>query len=550
MKTDEAENGDLLVAMSTVKDWLLTKSKDATNILPAMKDTLRSSLTFAQVVVTPDNIPEFTIPGDGGGMSPRLSIESQEIEFINRVGGSLSASETSSPKLSPCPSRETSPCLLAPRINFMSRSAPVSPQKSNEKQGTNWDHECNNTQAAINADPYSLTAMSLPHLKAVTTYGFETLSECPNTRRKESLFHDGDLSPGQEPLNVRMQRRRVNSADSPRSPISEDGEIRVPQRKLSGRGSAPAVVSDVECRLTRKQSSKRRNVPSLVAPLGVVLPQQRRSIGETGSPLLLATPSNNSCCTSPRGPSPISFGEKCSSNSKRWDFINVKDSSTGGRRRRSGSLGRDDLRYAVSQSNELTAETHTGGKILFRRNSCSPNLMDDASSQSSYGSSLHDTASKRSSLPQSCSCQGTEIIPDLGQLHFSFQYESANSQFRVSLLRASKLVAARQGQDLNPYAKVYLMPGKMQKQSSVICRHTSSPEFNQDFLFRDLTLKQLTDMKLRIKMYSKNQNLRRADFLGEVQVALTDYSLASENTEWMPLEPRMDCEVSTHTVYI
>ncbi|KAM4748599.1 C2 calcium-dependent domain-containing protein 4C-like [Rhinophrynus dorsalis] len=46
-------------------------------------------------------------------------------------------------------------------------------------------------EESTNADPQSQAALSLPHLpKTHTSYGFCTLLESPNTRRKESLFHN------------------------------------------------------------------------------------------------------------------------------------------------------------------------------------------------------------------------------------------------------------------------------------------------------------------------------------------------------------------------
>ncbi|XP_072254867.1 C2 calcium-dependent domain-containing protein 4C-like [Pyxicephalus adspersus] len=55
-----------------------------------------------------------------------------------------------------------------------------------------------------NADPQAQAALSLPHLpKAHTSYGFCTLLESPNTRRKESLFHDDPAS-----LSILLHRPR------------------------------------------------------------------------------------------------------------------------------------------------------------------------------------------------------------------------------------------------------------------------------------------------------------------------------------------------------
>ncbi|OCT89393.1 C2 calcium-dependent domain-containing protein 4C [Xenopus laevis] len=56
-----------------------------------------------------------------------------------------------------------------------------------------------------NADPQSQAALSLPHLKTQTSYGFCTLLESPNTRRKESLFHS-------DPADLPLQLHRSKSS--------------------------------------------------------------------------------------------------------------------------------------------------------------------------------------------------------------------------------------------------------------------------------------------------------------------------------------------------
>ena len=538
MKEGEtSESRELLVAMATVKDWLLTKGRDAGGLLPSMKDSLRSGLTFAQVVVTPDNIPEFTIPRPtDGGLSPRLSIESQEVAMLTRSRNSLThsdarsdgKSDTSSPYLSPCGSREASPCLLQPRAPYVSRSAPSSPLKGAERAQGAWEpDDCQ----ATNVDPFSLTAMSLPHLKAVTNFGFETLSEPPHTRRKESLFHDGDLGGGQ-PLTSRLQRRRVNSADGSRSPNSLSDEDIRPQRKLSWRG--PTTAMETDCRLGRKQSSKRRNVPSLVAPLGVVLPQQRRSIGETSNPLLLTTPSGGSRCTSP--------------TPGMGDFARLAGNGRferGPTRRRSGSLGRDDLRY-LSTEHSAGPDTQMGGHILVRRNSCAPNLMDAAhSTKVTY----LPTPASNERLQRRFSCQSPPCAcvvdtDHLGDIKLSFRHDASTHQLHVTVQRAESLVAPASHKELRPFAKICLLPGKMQKQSTAVVKHTRAPEWNQDLVFRDVNKQQLEDLRVRVKVCSKLPNPRRALCLGEATIALRDLDMDGECTLWKALEPKLDSEVS------
>uniref|UniRef100_A0A6I8SHI4 C2 calcium-dependent domain-containing protein 4C n=1 Tax=Xenopus tropicalis TaxID=8364 RepID=A0A6I8SHI4_XENTR len=66
---------------------------------------------------------------------------------------------------------------------------------------------------STNADPQSQAALSLPHLpKMQTSYGFCTLLESPNTRRKESLFHNDPAS-----FPILLPRSRSNTTSSPSS---------------------------------------------------------------------------------------------------------------------------------------------------------------------------------------------------------------------------------------------------------------------------------------------------------------------------------------------
>ncbi|XP_073506879.1 C2 calcium-dependent domain-containing protein 4C-like [Phyllobates terribilis] len=63
-------------------------------------------------------------------------------------------------------------------------------------------------EESTNADPQAQAALSLPHLpKAQTSYGFCTLLESPNTRRKESLFHNDPAT-----LPILLPKSRSNSS--------------------------------------------------------------------------------------------------------------------------------------------------------------------------------------------------------------------------------------------------------------------------------------------------------------------------------------------------
>ncbi|XP_068128687.1 C2 calcium-dependent domain-containing protein 4C-like [Hyperolius riggenbachi] len=110
-------------------------------------------------ILTPDRIPEFCIP-------PRRQVQ-KELKVIPQW--------ESIPDLNGLVFETIKPC------SFDAHTIQV-------------DSVAESTDT--NADPQSQAALSLPHLlKAHTCYGFCTLLESPNTRRKESIFHNDLANP-------------------------------------------------------------------------------------------------------------------------------------------------------------------------------------------------------------------------------------------------------------------------------------------------------------------------------------------------------------------
>ncbi|KAM9311095.1 C2 calcium-dependent domain-containing protein 4C-like [Gastrophryne carolinensis] len=113
-------------------------------------------------VLTPDRIPEFCIPPKHQGQR-ELRVNA---EYLPVPGLSSSVFDA------------LKPCSYDAHI-IQVDSVEDSPEED-----------------YTNADPQSQAALSLPHLiKANTCYGFCTLLESPNTRRKESLFHNDPANP-------------------------------------------------------------------------------------------------------------------------------------------------------------------------------------------------------------------------------------------------------------------------------------------------------------------------------------------------------------------
>ncbi|KAJ7414131.1 hypothetical protein BTVI_41630 [Pitangus sulphuratus] len=169
------------------------------------------------IVMTPDRIPKFFIP----------SLDIEHISFQQEPEeDSIENSE-----------REVSDEIVQKRRTTRSKSESyirketICKGESLERRGT----LCFTDQmafledlerAAHHCDPATRAAFSLPHLSKITTpYGFLTLGESPNTRRKESLFFQHDS----EELRILLSQRKktpslVRSSSSPFSEIQQTME--------------------------------------------------------------------------------------------------------------------------------------------------------------------------------------------------------------------------------------------------------------------------------------------------------------------------------------
>ena len=190
---------------------------------------------FKTVVVTPKNIPAFTIPPRNETSLRRKSESSDCVE-----GRSSSMSSGSSA------------CSVHhPGQSSFVRSAPTSPNVNDRSY----------TFAPIvspvsTTDPQAI-GTNFTHLQTETKFGFATVRERPNSRRKESLFHDGEVS-----AFARSASRRNKSPVDGHPPLYSTQSFTSDTRSRR---------TDTEVAFVRRYSHKRRNVPSLVAPLGVIL---------------------------------------------------------------------------------------------------------------------------------------------------------------------------------------------------------------------------------------------------------------------------------------
>ena len=144
-----------------------------------------------------------------------------------------------------------------------------------------------------------------------------------------------------------------------------------------------------------------------------------------------------------------------------------------------------------------------------------------------------------------CSQQPSQHTTEHGELKFAFQYLAATKQLKLMLIKADNLGGSdKTDSNLNPYAKIYLMPGKLQKQTSELFKHTRKPVFDHNFFFQGMSLEQLHAMTLRITIFHKSHNLRPPELIGTTSIELEDFDLMTENRMWRDLDGGDENEVT------
>ena len=526
--------------------WLLTNYHSTTERLfqtmPALEN-LRSQRAelgnnvkrLMNLVITPSSVPDFTIPqtyrsGSGSLQARQGSTDSltslvdysPSASRVPKRRNSESSSGSNSPELSnnnngshprQPRSQPASPKLLTPMKNkgLFRRSHTISYEMIDECR----------EPATTNADPRSLAAMSLPHLKTKTKFGFETLSECPKTERRESLFHNQNYS--LKNSNQAWKLSVLNGLSSKRCGNK--------QAETSSTDDSKASLEHL-----RRTRSKRRNVHSQVAPLGVAISPQD------------SLESNASSCGNSPIPSRTSSLDRNSPLASGLAEKRKRFSS-----KRSATVGQDGMKTILA-NNKQNPQTPNDS----RRGSCLNNnisLNEEDVQQLLRLSAMTCTvqAGASNSFPGAMGSIGFEDQNRLaalvtsqkqvtrGELKFSLEYSQTKHQLRVHLQEGVSLsngqLTGTEG--INAFVKLSI---NTQRFTSNVIRNTNNPVFDKAFTFRDISPEQLCEHKLRIKVLHREGLLKRNELLGSLDVNLAMIINCSQ--------PRLELRRELETEYI
>ncbi|RUS79124.1 hypothetical protein EGW08_013102 [Elysia chlorotica] len=552
--------------MRELRDWLVTKCRIAglgtSTDQPSDADSSSAGAEgggrasdlqhqYSTHIVTPSSIPQFVIPGSNES-SRQPSLGSQD-DLLSHSSGDPSSiaswSASTSPGVSP---RSSFSALTAPETSAFEkvRSCPVSPRR--DSHGFLRDFKSRSSMSNL---PYVYVDQASPTLMVTNGHahpyhyhrkysgGSPARLQCP---RKGSL-----TIPGSDYARPKPRRMHRSFQDfypmngDERTSMSPDllhvSHLTAEFRGNSGNSTYTGLTDKNEY-LPMKESFRRskryyRRRSSLVTSDVLRLLSQHPNLG-AGGPRGTSRSSNSLIHGSRNykqlAPIDPLIDKRHSSPEVR---VNVTNSD--------GRITPIDTQKSNSSINKPAPNLNNNN---ISKKSNEGEQQSSRYTDKARSNSLNSLANR---IPVSiegglgAAAAGAEIIvPSLrgkteterGDVKFSFQYFPATKRLKVILIRAEELRFPEKPElSLNPFFKVCLMPGKLQKQVTETARQTRAPLLNKEFFFNDLGLEEMKSLRLRIMAFHKAHHLKLPEYLGEVNVPLSNYDLLMENRMWNDL---------------
>ena len=179
---------------------------------------------------------------------------------------------------------------------------------------------------------------------------------------------------------------------------------------------------------------------------------------------------------------------------------------------------------------------------------CSPSPMNDERKEDNEDLGRHFDFDDKSVFLHQNGDTGTEIKtntdnatehhneskPSNGSLTVKIQYLIITKRLKVTVVRANGLQIK---EPKSTYARACLMPRKQEKQSTKIVKKSRNPEYDSVMYFHNLTLPEVRDKLVRVKIMAKKSKFRFASPVGEIRVKLDKLDILSENVMEKELEP-------------
>nr|CAD7586616.1 unnamed protein product [Timema genevievae] len=130
----------------------------------------------------------------------------------------------------------------------------------------------------------------------------------------------------------------------------------------------------------------------------------------------------------------------------------------------------------------------------------------------------------------------TEPSENVGQIHFSLEYDFQNTTLILRILTAKELPAKDLSGTSDPYVRVTLLPDKKHRLETKIKRRTLNPRWNETFYFEGFPIQKLQSRVLHLHVFDYDR-FSRDDSIGEVFLPLCQVDLSEKPSFWKALKP-------------
>ncbi|XP_015122221.1 synaptotagmin-7 isoform X2 [Diachasma alloeum] len=130
----------------------------------------------------------------------------------------------------------------------------------------------------------------------------------------------------------------------------------------------------------------------------------------------------------------------------------------------------------------------------------------------------------------------TEPSENVGQIHFSLEYDYQNTTLILRIIQGKDLPAKDLSGTSDPYVRVTLLPDKKHRLETKIKRRTLNPRWNETLYFEGFPIQKLQSRVLHLHVFDYDR-FSRDDSIGEMFLPLCQVDLSEKPSFWKALKP-------------
>ncbi|KAK0079709.1 hypothetical protein PV325_000902 [Microctonus aethiopoides] len=130
----------------------------------------------------------------------------------------------------------------------------------------------------------------------------------------------------------------------------------------------------------------------------------------------------------------------------------------------------------------------------------------------------------------------TEPSENVGQIHFSLEYDYQNTTLILRIIQGKDLPAKDLSGTSDPYVRVTLLPDKKHRLETKIKRRTLNPRWNETLYFEGFPIQKLQSRVLHLHVFDYDR-FSRDDSIGEMFLPLCQVDFSEKPSFWKALKP-------------